>query len=96
MCRDLLLKVAAEGFSVVPKRFRGKSFLQGSFPEVQGSVKNNGDGEGCAVPEWNLSFRSVESSGSVSRRRGPVSTHELHYTVNRAASMEMKKKTLLP
>ncbi|KAL9324846.1 hypothetical protein ACSQ67_005491 [Phaseolus vulgaris] len=44
----------------------------------------------------NLSFRSVESSGSVSRRRGPVSAHELHYTVNRAASVEMKKKTLLP
>ncbi|KAG5076178.1 hypothetical protein JHK82_054873 [Glycine max] len=36
------------------------------------------------------------SSGSVSRRRGPVSAHELHYTVNRAASVELKKKTLLP
>ncbi|KAK7310390.1 hypothetical protein RJT34_07868 [Clitoria ternatea] len=44
----------------------------------------------------NLSFRSTESSGSVSRRRGPVSAHELHYTVNRAASEELKKKTLLP
>ncbi|CAJ1932785.1 unnamed protein product [Sphenostylis stenocarpa] len=44
----------------------------------------------------NMSFRSAESSGSVSRRRGPVSAHELHYTVNRAASVEMKKKTLLP
>ncbi|KAK7407726.1 hypothetical protein VNO78_09763 [Psophocarpus tetragonolobus] len=44
----------------------------------------------------NLSFRSADSSGSVSRRRGPVSAHELHYTVNRAASVELKKKTLLP
>lgn len=44
----------------------------------------------------NVSFRSAESSGSVSRRRGPVSAHELHYTVNRAASVELKKKTLLP
>lgn len=44
----------------------------------------------------NSSFRSTESSGSVSRRRGPVSAHELHYTVNRAASEEMKKKTFLP
>ncbi|OIW10173.1 hypothetical protein TanjilG_27924 [Lupinus angustifolius] len=45
----------------------------------------------------NSSFRSTESSGSVSsRRRGPVSAHELHYTMNRAASEEMKKKTLLP
>ncbi|OIW01909.1 hypothetical protein TanjilG_15234 [Lupinus angustifolius] len=44
----------------------------------------------------NSSFRSTESSGSVSRRRGPVSAHELHYTVNRAASEELRKKTLLP
>lgn len=44
----------------------------------------------------NSSFRSTERSGSVSRRRGPVSAHELHYTVNRAASEELKKKTLLP
>ncbi|XP_061376335.1 uncharacterized protein LOC133318365 [Gastrolobium bilobum] len=44
----------------------------------------------------NSSFRSTESSGSVSRRRGPVSAHELHYTLNRAASEELKKKTLLP
>ncbi|XP_027916204.1 uncharacterized protein LOC114175635 [Vigna unguiculata] len=44
----------------------------------------------------NSSFRSAESSGSVSKRRGPVSAHELHYTVNRAASEEMKKKTFLP
>ncbi|CAL0318599.1 unnamed protein product [Lupinus luteus] len=44
----------------------------------------------------NSSFRSTESCGSVSRRRGPVSAHELHYTVNRAASEELRKKTLLP
>ncbi|RDX65649.1 hypothetical protein CR513_55678, partial [Mucuna pruriens] len=44
----------------------------------------------------NSSFRSTESSGSVSKRRGPVSAHELHYTLNRAASEEMKKKTFLP
>ncbi|KAA8536172.1 hypothetical protein F0562_028650 [Nyssa sinensis] len=46
----------------------------------------------------NSSFRSTDSVGSVSssRRRGPVSAHELHYTVNRAVSEEMKKKTFLP
>ncbi|CAL5213188.1 unnamed protein product [Lathyrus oleraceus] len=44
----------------------------------------------------NFSFRSTESSGSVSKRRGPVSAHELHYTMNRAATEEMKKKTFLP
>ncbi|CAH9100423.1 unnamed protein product [Cuscuta europaea] len=45
----------------------------------------------------NSSFRSTESVGSSSsRRRGPVSAHELHYTMNRAASEEMKRKTYLP
>ncbi|XP_030450101.2 uncharacterized protein LOC115672433 [Syzygium oleosum] len=46
------------------------------------------------------SFRSTESVGSVSSRRrpgaAPVSAHELHYTLNRAVSEEMKKKTTLP
>ncbi|XP_073126777.1 uncharacterized protein [Henckelia pumila] len=50
----------------------------------------------------NSSFRSTDSSsnGSVSRRRRrsgpPISAHELHYTVNRAVSVEMKKRTFLP
>ncbi|OUZ99812.1 Protein of unknown function DUF1645 [Macleaya cordata] len=44
------------------------------------------------------SFRSTDSTGSASssRRRGPVSPHELHYTVNRAVSEELRKKTFLP
>ncbi|CAK7347593.1 unnamed protein product [Dovyalis caffra] len=42
-------------------------------------------------------LRSTDSSGSVSsRRKGPVSAHELHYTVNKAVSENMKKKTFLP
>ncbi|KAF2309884.1 hypothetical protein GH714_005485 [Hevea brasiliensis] len=47
----------------------------------------------------NTSFRSTDSSGSVSaasRRKGPVSAHELHYTKNKAASEDLKKKTFLP
>ncbi|XP_051146417.1 uncharacterized protein LOC127262001 [Andrographis paniculata] len=45
----------------------------------------------------NSSFRSTDSAGSVSSRRGPpISAHELHYTVNRAVSEEMKKRTSLP
>ncbi|KAK9054345.1 hypothetical protein SSX86_025423 [Deinandra increscens subsp. villosa] len=41
---------------------------------------------------------SGSGSGSGSKRRGPgrVSAHELHYTVNRAVSNDMKKKTFLP
>ncbi|KAL0366164.1 UNVERIFIED_CONTAM: hypothetical protein Sradi_3506500 [Sesamum radiatum] len=42
------------------------------------------------------SFRAIESPGSCSRRRGSVSAHELHYTVNRAVSEDLKKKTFLP
>ncbi|KAD2805873.1 hypothetical protein E3N88_39250 [Mikania micrantha] len=42
----------------------------------------------------NLGDRS--GSGSGSKRRGRVSAHELHYTVNRAVSNDMKKKTFLP
>ncbi|KAL3505213.1 hypothetical protein ACH5RR_035054 [Cinchona calisaya] len=44
------------------------------------------------------SMRSIEShSGSVSsRRRSPVSAHELHYTINKAVSEDLKKKTFLP
>jgi hypothetical protein len=38
------------------------------------------------------SFRSVENSGSVSKRRKPVSAHELHYTLNRAASEEFEEE----
>ncbi|KAK6938719.1 Protein of unknown function DUF1645, plant [Dillenia turbinata] len=46
----------------------------------------------------NSSFRSIDSPSTVnsSRRKGPVSAHELHYTVNRAVSEDLKKKTFLP
>ncbi|KAJ0981519.1 hypothetical protein J5N97_009774 [Dioscorea zingiberensis] len=40
------------------------------------------------------SFRSTDSGGSV--RRGALSPHEMHYTANRAASEELRKKTPLP
>ena len=44
------------------------------------------------------SFRSIDgsNSGSSSKRKGQVSAHELHYTVNRAVSEDLKKKTFLP
>ncbi|XP_057765946.1 uncharacterized protein LOC130986532 [Salvia miltiorrhiza] len=44
------------------------------------------------------SFRVIDSPGSGpgSRRKGPVSAHELHYTVNRAVSEDLKRKTFLP
>ncbi|KAF3446695.1 hypothetical protein FNV43_RR11875 [Rhamnella rubrinervis] len=36
------------------------------------------------------------NSGSASRRRGPVSAHELHYNRKRAAAEDSKRKTYLP
>ncbi|KAL6963967.1 hypothetical protein U1Q18_034972 [Sarracenia purpurea var. burkii] len=46
----------------------------------------------------NSSFRSTDSGGGSvsSRRRSPMSAHELLYTANRAVSEEMRKKTFLP
>ncbi|XP_059636576.1 uncharacterized protein LOC132278727 [Cornus florida] len=46
----------------------------------------------------NASFRSLEgsNSGSSNKRRGQISAHEFHYTVNRAVSEDLKKKTFLP
>lgn len=43
----------------------------------------------------NTSSRSTDGSGS-GRRKGQVSAHELHYTKNKAASRDLKKKTFLP
>ena len=47
------------------------------------------------------SFRSIhhDQGNSISSKRkgkGPVSAHELHYTINRAVSEDLKKKTFLP
>lgn len=42
------------------------------------------------------SFRSIDSPISSSKRRGPISAHEMHYTMNRAVSEDLKKKTFLP
>ncbi|TYJ49290.1 hypothetical protein E1A91_A01G124100v1 [Gossypium mustelinum] len=41
------------------------------------------------------SFKSVDCSGSAGSKR-KVSAHELHYTTNKAASDNMKRKTFLP
>ncbi|KAL5558602.1 hypothetical protein UlMin_034813 [Ulmus minor] len=42
----------------------------------------------------NSSFRSTDGKGS--KRRGPVSAHERHYTTNKKVSEDLKKKTFLP
>ncbi|KAK0575586.1 hypothetical protein LWI29_003255 [Acer saccharum] len=83
--RDFLLfRSASEG------RAKGKD----QFSKYASFFKKNNDTK-------NSSCRSTDSSGSgsgsgSSRRRAPVSAHELHYTKNKAASEDLKKKTYLP
>ncbi|KAK1427388.1 hypothetical protein QVD17_16071 [Tagetes erecta] len=52
------------------------------------------------LKKYSANFRKydqdIRNSGSLSKRRGRVSAHELHYNVNRAVSNDMKKKTYLP
>lgn len=40
--------------------------------------------------------QSNEGSSIIPTRKGPISAHELHYTVNKAISQDMKKKSFLP
>ncbi|XP_022749171.1 uncharacterized protein LOC111298709 [Durio zibethinus] len=81
--KDLLLfRSASEGRATSKDRLRKYSLLSKKEPEI---VKN-------------ASFRSTETIGSISssRRKAPVSPHELHYTANRAVSEVMRRKTFLP
>ncbi|KAL2895116.1 Soluble guanylate cyclase 88E [Bienertia sinuspersici] len=39
---------------------------------------------------------SNNNNNILSPRKGPISAHELHYTVNKAISQDMKKKSFLP
>ncbi|KAJ0618182.1 hypothetical protein HanPSC8_Chr02g0055981 [Helianthus annuus] len=52
------------------------------------------------LKKYSTNFRKcdqdIRNPGSVSKRRGRVSAHELHYNVNWAVSNDMKKKTYLP
>ncbi|KAJ4716357.1 DUF1645 domain-containing protein [Melia azedarach] len=77
----LLFRSASEGRATSPDPLRKYAVL--SKKEMVEDAKNS-------------SFRSTDSSGSVSRRRTPISAHELHYTANRAVAEEMKRKTFLP
>ncbi|KAK1427386.1 hypothetical protein QVD17_16069 [Tagetes erecta] len=52
------------------------------------------------LKKYSAKFRKhdqdIRNSGSMSKRTGRLSAHELHYNVNRAVSIDMKKKTYLP
>ncbi|KAM0035265.1 hypothetical protein Hdeb2414_s0015g00444341 [Helianthus debilis subsp. tardiflorus] len=52
------------------------------------------------LKKYSANFRKydqdIRNSGSVLKRKGRVSAHELHYNVNRAVLNDMKKKTYLP
>ncbi|KAJ6814814.1 uncharacterized protein M6B38_138390 [Iris pallida] len=97
--RDLLLfRSASEGratgntskdplrkFSISPTTSSSSSITSSS------PGKRGGGGEDSR----NSSFRSTDSVGS-STRRGGMSPHEMHYTSNRAASEETRRRTALP
>ncbi|KAJ7966657.1 AR781, pheromone receptor-like protein [Quillaja saponaria] len=80
--RDFLLfRSASEGRATDKDPFRKYSVMYRKSEDVK-----------------NSSFRSTDGSNSASnsRRRAPVSAHELHYAKNKAASEDLKKKTFLP
>ncbi|CAN0922230.1 hypothetical protein LINGRAHAP2_LOCUS32985 [Linum grandiflorum] len=66
-------------------------FRSASEGRASGLFRRHDDVKSCSI-------RSSDSSGSNSgsRRKGPVSAHELHYTTNKAASEGLRKKTFLP
>ncbi|CAN0922229.1 hypothetical protein LINGRAHAP2_LOCUS32985 [Linum grandiflorum] len=83
--RDLLLfRSASEGRASDRDTYRKHAAAFGLF-------RRHDDVKSCSI-------RSSDSSGSNSgsRRKGPVSAHELHYTTNKAASEGLRKKTFLP
>ncbi|XP_038707766.1 uncharacterized protein LOC120002964 [Tripterygium wilfordii] len=94
--------LSAISFSRGYKKWKLKDLLfrsasEGREPLTKYSVLNLNRREVETANVKSASFRSTEGSvGSVSRRRGPVSAHELHYTTNRAVSEELKRKTHLP
>ncbi|CAL1396149.1 unnamed protein product [Linum trigynum] len=84
--RDLLLfRSASEGRAADRDPYRKHAAFGGLF-------RRHDDVKSCSI-------RSSDSNGSNSgsmRRKGPISAHELHYTKNKAASEDMKKRTYLP
>ncbi|XP_075494908.1 uncharacterized protein LOC142532514 [Primulina tabacum] len=74
------------------KKWRLKDFfLLRSASEGRAAEKDNLKKYTAAYTH--SSFRAIDSPG---QRKGNVSAHELHYTVNRAVSQDLKKKTFLP
>lgn len=94
--RDLLLfRSASEGRATGSsskdplRKFSILSTTNSSSSITSSPIKRGGE------DSRNSSFRSTDSFGS-SMRRGGMSPHEAHYTSNRAASEEMRRKTALP
>ncbi|CAN1278441.1 hypothetical protein LINPERPRIM_LOCUS16637 [Linum perenne] len=85
--RDLLLfRSASEG--------RATSFRSSEMKYAV--LSRRSESVAAAEDAKTSSFRSTESIGSSRRMRAAVSAHEMHYTTNRAAAEEMRRKTFLP
>lgn len=75
------------------KRWSLKDFLLfRSASEGRASSKKYYKKNGNEEVKGSSSFRSSDSS----RKKGPVSAHELHYNMKKAESEDMKKRTFLP
>ncbi|XP_019165221.1 PREDICTED: uncharacterized protein LOC109161332 [Ipomoea nil] len=86
--KDLLLfRSASEGRASSTQKMK-----KYSSSEVKNKKKSKED----VYSSFRSSTMESEGSGSISRRRGPVSAHELHYTMNRTISEELRRKTFLP
>ncbi|PKA55467.1 hypothetical protein AXF42_Ash006669 [Apostasia shenzhenica] len=97
--KDLLLfRSASEGRATGDKNRDPLQKLTISPPSCSSSLSSPKIKGLCGEDSRNTSFRSVDGGRSARRGSGSgtASPHEKHYTENRAAEKERKKKTALP
>lgn len=68
------------------KKYTAAGYREGKNSSFKGN-------ESSVSSSWSSSSKSIVSTRT---KKGKVSAHELHYTVNRALSSDLKKKTFLP
>ncbi|KAM3341993.1 hypothetical protein P3S68_026959 [Capsicum galapagoense] len=69
------------------KKYTVAGYREGKYSSIKGNNETSSSSS-------KSSSKSIVTSRTT--KRGKVSAHELHYTVNRAVSSDLKKKTFLP
>ncbi|KAK7291139.1 hypothetical protein RIF29_06049 [Crotalaria pallida] len=83
-------RAASSSSSKGSKRWRLKDFiLFRSISEGRGSTKES-------FKKESVGFKKGEDGSASMRRKGPISAHEMHYTLKKAESEDLKKRTFLP